>query len=111
YILVVGMTQASLKGFATMFIWGGSEWLAENASHMVTAGSGIFSILFAFSFLHVRKYLPILYKILCLNLIGYVLSILIYVSGYFIIGQKLLQVNTTIASISVLYSAVLIYRK
>lgn len=111
YILVVGMTQTSLKGFSTKFIWGHSEWLTENAPHIVTAGSGIFSILFAFSFLHLRQYIPVLYKVLYLNLIVYFFSIAVYISGYFMIGQQILQVNTTIVSLLILVSAVLIYRK
>lgn len=111
YILVVGMTQASLKGFATTFIWGENEWLTENAPHIITAGSGIFSILFAFSFLHLRYYAHVVHKILCINLVVYFFSIVIYISGHFIIGQQLLQVNTTAASIFVLFSAVSIYFK
>jgi len=111
YILVVGMTQASLKGFATKFIWGESEWLTENAPHIITAGSGIFSILFAFSFLHVRQYFRTIYRILCVILAIYFVSIAVYISGYFIAGQQLLQLNTTAASTFVLISAILIYRK
>lgn len=111
YILVVGMTQTSLKGFSTKFIWGHSEWLTENAPHIVTAGSGIFSILFAFSFLHLRRYIPVLYKLLSLNLIIYLFSITIYLSGYFMIGQQILQVNTTVVSLLILISAVLVYAK
>lgn len=111
YILVVGLTQASLKGFATRFIWEDNSWLTENAPHIVTAGSGVFSIFFTFSFLHLRRYMPIVYKILYINLAIYGLSIVIYISGHFIISQQLLQANTTLVSGLIVFSAVSIYLK
>ncbi|MGK6349740.1 7TM diverse intracellular signaling domain-containing protein [Parapedobacter sp. DT-150] len=111
YILVVGVTQASLKGFSAKFFWDGNTWLIENATHVITAGSGVFSIFFAFSFLHVKRYLSAIYKILCCNLVIYVLCIVAYISGHFIFGQTLLQFNTTIVSLLILSSAITIYKK
>jgi len=111
YILVIGLTQACLKGFAVKYLWGGNTWLTDNGSHIITAASGVVSILFTYSFLHLRVNFRFAYRLLLVALVIYAISILIYVGGDFIVGQKILQANTSIVSLTILTSAIAIYRK
>lgn len=111
YILIVGLTQAGLKGYAAKFLWPGNEWLIKYAPHIITAASGIFSIFFTFSFLHVKKYADKIYYTLCGTIIVYFISIALYLSGSYITGQNILQVNTSLVSILILSSGFYIYKR
>ncbi|HEY0670080.1 MAG TPA: 7TM diverse intracellular signaling domain-containing protein [Sphingobacteriaceae bacterium] len=111
YILVVGLTQAGLKGYAAKFLWPDSPWLITEAPHIITAFSGIFSILFASNFLHLRKYTPKIFYLLIATIGVYVISIGMFLSGQYIIAQQLLQANTGLVSISILVSGFIVLRK
>ncbi|TZF82582.1 histidine kinase [Pedobacter sp. BS3] len=111
YILVVGLTQACLKGYAVKFLWPNNEWLIRQAPHIITACSGIFSILFTFNFLHVRQYAHKVYIVLNTLIVIYFVSIAVYLSGGYIAGQKILQANTSLVSVVILSCGFYTYKK
>lgn len=79
YILSVvfnGMTQSTLHGHASEFLWGESTWINLHSS-IIPAFTGLFTSLFTISFLNLRKEVP-LYANVFKGLIGvYALSIII----------------------------------
>ena len=111
YISVVGLTQACLKGYSTKFLWPDSNWLIVHANHVITVLSGIFSILFSIIFLRIKYFLKTVYVIL-LGAIGvHLAALVIYLSGAYIEGQHILQFNTGLGSILVLFSGFYIFFK
>lgn len=111
YILVVGLTQACLKGYAAKFLWPDSNWLIVNANHVVTVLSGIFAILFSMIFLRIKHFLKAVYIVLWIAICIHVAAVVIYLGGTYIEGQRILQVNTGLASILVLFSGFYIFFK
>ncbi|WP_353125656.1 sensor histidine kinase [Parapedobacter pyrenivorans] len=111
YILVVGLTQACLKGYAAKFLWPDSTWLIVKANHVITVLAGVFSILFTFNFLHVKHFFKAVYAALCATIAIYVISAVLYLFGHYIIGQQILQVNTALSSALVLLSGFYIFYK
>ncbi|HXI00069.1 MAG TPA: 7TM diverse intracellular signaling domain-containing protein [Sphingobacteriaceae bacterium] len=111
YILVVGLTQACLKGYAPKFLWPDNRWLITNASHIITALSGVFSILFAFSFLHIKKYIPKGFYLLCGTIAVYFVSIGMFLNEQYIAAQQVLQANTGLVSITILVCGFIIFSK
>lgn len=111
YILIVGLTQMCLKGYAAKFLWSESEWLVMRANHFVTVFSGIFAILFAQNFLRVKDFFPIFNRILYVAIIIHVISACLYIGGDYIIGQRVLQINTGVASVIVLLTGYLTFTR
>lgn len=111
YILVVGLTQACLKGYAAKYLWPDNAWLILEAPHIITAFSGIFSILFAFNFLQARRRALWAFYILSATIVVYVLSISAYLAGFYMLAQEILQVNTGIVSIVILLCGFYVYKK
>jgi signal transduction histidine kinase len=111
YILVVGLTQACLKGYAAKFLWPENAWLIEYAPHIITVLSGVFSILFTFNFLQVTRYAKWAYYVLSLGIVIYALSIITYLAGEYILAQQILQGTTGIVSLTILACGFYTYAK
>lgn len=111
YILIVGLTQMCLKGYAAKFLWPESEWLILRANHLVTVLSGIVAILFTQNFLRVQHFFPIINRILYVAIFIHLISAFLYIGGDYIIGQKVLQINTGIASVIVLLTGFYTYTR
>lgn len=111
YILVVGLTQLCLKGYAAKFLWPDSGWLIANANHLVTVMSGIFAILFTLNFLRVKHFSKAVYNILCVAIGVHFFAAVVYVAGNYIVGQHLLQINTGFTSMVVLFAGFYIYNR
>ncbi|TDQ06472.1 sensor histidine kinase [Pedobacter metabolipauper] len=111
YIFSVGFTQMSLKGYSLVYLWGDSVWLNNQGVVFSIAFVGITSVLFAKVFLHVRTFLKKVDRYLNILIVLYTIGFLISICGYPILAQQVLQIITVIASISVITTGVLIYRK
>jgi len=102
YILMVGLAQACLKGYSTLFLWPNNEWLIRQSVNLSIAMSGIFAIPFVVNFLNIRQNAPkFLYVLLALVVI-YLIGIFISVSGNYILAQQVLQINASLVSITIL---------
>ena len=111
YILSVGFTQTSLKGYSLFFFWGDNVWLNNQGIVFSIVLVGITSILFTKEFLHVKHFLKRFSPILNAVIICYVIGLLISICGYPMEAQMMLQVLTVIASLLVVTTGFLVYRK
>ena len=111
YILFVGVLQGCLKGYASKFLWPNNAWLIQFAPNLFISLSGIFSIFFVFSFLHIKKFSCFLYKILIVQILIYFVGAIIDIGGNLILSQKVLQLNASIVAITILLCGITVYRK
>lgn len=111
YILTIGITQASLKGFSTRLLWPRNEWLISQAHNLSIALSGIASLLFVLQFLHIRKYSKKIFYFFLLLMAVYVVGIVVNLSGSYITAQKLLQQNASAVAITIMSCGIWLMRK
>ncbi len=111
YILSVGFTQASLKGYSFLFFWGDNVWLNNQGIVFSIIFVGIASLLFTKEFLHVKHFLKGFSPVLDAFIILYVIGFLISIFGYPMEAQIMLQVVTMLASLLVVTTGILVYRK
>ncbi|MGV8880141.1 MAG: 7TM diverse intracellular signaling domain-containing protein [Sphingobacteriaceae bacterium] len=111
YILVVGITQACLKGYSSKLVWPENEWLIKEAPNFITSFAGISSILFTFNFLQVRKNAPWAFQILLVNIFIYLICIALYLLESYLLAQQLLQLNTGVGTITIFFCGFYVYKK
>ncbi|RFM25841.1 sensor histidine kinase [Deminuibacter soli] len=111
YILTIGITQASLKGFSTRFFWPDSPWLISQAHNVSIALSGIGSLLFVLQFLHVKRFSKRVFYFFLLLMAVYVAGIVINLSGNYMLSQQILQQNATVVALSIMSCGIWIMRK
>jgi hypothetical protein len=63
YILIVGITQAILEGYALQYLWPDNFWLSSRSLYWSTAMVSIFALVFLHLFLHTRRFAPLLHKL------------------------------------------------
>lgn len=110
YIVTIGITQASLKGFSTLFLWPNSPWLIAQAHNLFIALSGYGSLLFVIQFLHVKRYSRWLFYFFLLLMAVYTVGIVINISGNYILAQQLLQLNASAVAISIMSTGIWLAR-
>ncbi|MGI4898378.1 MAG: sensor histidine kinase [Janthinobacterium lividum] len=111
YIIIVGLAQACLKGYASKLLWPNSPWLIRNTPNFFIAFSGIFSILFVFNFLQIKKYVPYLFYILNIEILVYFIGIIINLSRNQILAQRVLQLNASFVALTILLCGTVTVRK
>ena len=111
YIFSVGFTQASLKGYSFLFFWGDNVWLNNQGIVFSIIFVGIASLLFTKEFLHVKHFLNGFSSVLDAFIILYLIGFVISISGYPMEAQIMLQVVTMFASLLVVTTGILVYRK
>jgi len=102
YILMVGLAQACLKGYATLILWPSNEWLIGQSVNLSIAMSGIVAIPFVINFLNLRVNAPKFLYILFALVAVYVIGIFMSVSGNYIVAQQVLQVNASLVAVTIL---------
>jgi len=108
YIFFVGLVQACLQGYAPRFFYPGSYFLANATQVWVPALSGIFGISFTLLFLSVKKYAPLLFKILTAIQFVYIIIICVSFFGdYRLCAKMLLGTVGTLAILVYLTSVVI----
>ena len=111
YILFVGGTQACLAGYTARFLYPDSFTLANAMLIWVPALSGIFAILFINNFLSVKKFTPVLYKILVTFLLLYIVIIVNSVIGNVWYSTQGMQLLVALLAVVVYVTAVRISLK
>lgn len=111
YIFSVGFTQLSLQGYAFSLLWGDNLNLNNQGLIFSIVFVGIASILFTKEFLHVKNFYRKVNRYLNILILLYLLCFAISLVGYPVEAQMALQLLTIIASISVIVTGILIYRK
>lgn len=110
YIFSVGLTQAMFQGYAFMYLWPNSPWLANYSSIIIPFFSGIMTIGFIKTFLHTRQNTPGLDKGINLIVVLYIVGLIfgLYKIHY---GVILLQTMASLGSLYVLFVVEKIRRK
>lgn len=111
YIFSVGFTQLSLQGYAFSLLWGDNLNLNNQGLIFSIVFVGITSILFTKEFLHVKNFYRKVNRYLNILILLYLVCFAISLVGYPVEAQMALQLLTIIASISVIVTGILIYRK
>ena len=111
YILVVGLLQATLKGYSSKFLWPESAVLKLQVPNILIALSGVFSIFFVFNFLNLRRYSKTLFYALWALNVAYFAGIIVSLTGNFVMAQQMLQGIAGLVAITMMIAGIFIYRK
>lgn len=111
YILLIGLTQASLKGFTSKYLWPGSEYMMHHGATLLSSLVGIAAIEFVKVFLHSKEYELILHRISYAINALFVASIAICLYGNIQLSFTIMQLATFVGSIYAFILAVRIWRK
>lgn len=111
YILVVGLTQATIEGYGFQFFWPNSPWLAKQSFFIFTALVNITGIEFTKAFLHTKVKLPKWHKFSYILNGLYVCYILLSLSGQSFITYKLLQGTASVVSFYLLAIAFILSKQ
>ena len=99
YIFTVGLTQAMFQGYAYMYLWPNSPWMASRSSIIIPFLSGLATIAFIKTFLHTKTNTPKLDKGINVIVICYFVSLFI---GLFDVFQGAIVLQT-MASLGIIY--------
>ena len=111
YILVVGLLQATLKGYSSKFLWPESTLLKLQVPNILIALSGVFSIFFVFNFLNLRRYSKALFYALWALNVAYFAGIIVSLTGNFVMAQQMLQGIAGLVAITMMIAGIYIYKK
>lgn len=102
YILILGLTQATVEGYSFQFLWPNNTYLSVRAFFLFTALINISGIEFVRKFLNIEKILPTHNKV-CFALYGvYIVSIILTLIGSFHLTYIILQNFAGLVSIFIL---------
>lgn len=111
FILTSGLTQLSLKGITFQYFWPTMPLLEANGVVFWGSLGGISALLFSSDFLRIKKTSKIWHRIILSLIIPFLLSILCLLTDHFQLAFLLLQIGTSISSISILIVAIYIVVK
>ena len=110
YILFIGLTQASLKGFTFKYVWPEYESLNLYSVTILSSIAGIAAIEFLKDFLHTREFDPKLHKVSYVVNGLFILSSMLCLFGLYQNSFSLMQLTTMLGSIYAFVIAVRIFR-
>jgi signal transduction histidine kinase len=111
YILLVGLTQSVLNGYAFKYFWPNIPWLAERATQFSGASVGIITIFFVRNFLQTKQYAPRFNFLLTIFAYIYVISFVLTLFGQLQLGYNLININAGPGSFILLFTGIYIYWK
>ncbi len=111
YILTVCLMQATLQGFSFRFLWSDNLWLAKTSVFILPSFAGMAAMLFARVFLHTRSLAPFLNKILSVLVGVFCLAIVLVLLGQYQLSFTIMQLDTIIGSLFVLYLSYIISKR
>lgn len=84
FIATVGVAQLTLNGYGNQYLWPNSPWLALRSAQFSGVLSGVATILFAQSYLNVKKYSKYLNYVFHFYLAVYAVAAVLAIQGAFI---------------------------
>lgn len=108
YIFLIGLTQASLKGFTGKYLWPDSDILNHYGPTIISSMVGIAAVEFVKIFLHSKDLSPRLHKVSYVVNSLFVISILLCLMGNMHASFNLMQVTTALGSLYVFLMALVI---
>ncbi len=91
YLISIALTQAVLFGYGKSYLWPSSEWMGQNAVHLMGAISGITTIFFAINFLSLKRHTPVIHKVLLGYVALYCASLVLCFVGFGIVSYNLIN--------------------
>ncbi|WP_295712589.1 7TM diverse intracellular signaling domain-containing protein [Mucilaginibacter sp.] len=101
YTLLIGLTQTSLSGYTYRFIFANSPYLFSIGIILFPAMAGISLLLFAESFLGIKKRLPVMSRVLKSIIILYATTIVVRLLGYAHVSYRLIDICALCLTVSV----------
>lgn len=111
YIFTLSLSQASLSGYAFRFLWPGSIWMAQNSVYLFPSIAGLAAMVFVKEFMQTKTVAPKLTKVLNVLIGVFVFAILAVFLGMKLLSFNLMQLNTAIGSLFVLYLSAVVLRR
>jgi signal transduction histidine kinase len=111
YILFVCLLQTTLQGYSFRFLWPGDLWLAKNSVFILPSLAGLAAMVFAKVFLQTATTVPILNRILTVLIGVFCVAIALVFAGKYQPAFGLMQLNTIVGSLFVLFVSIVCYRK
>lgn len=111
YIFLLSLSQASLSGYAFRFLWPNSTWIAQNSVYLFPAVAGLAAMVFVKEFLQTKIVAPKLTKVLNVLIGIFVFAILCTFLGLKLLSFNLMQLNTAIGSLFVLYLSAVVLKR
>lgn len=103
YIILLGLTHMTLQGYTHMYIWPSQMWFIKYSVPVLSSLVGIAAMLFVKKFLDTKQYVPILNRAADICIVLFFVCILLSASNKHLISFQLMQLNTTISSLLVLF--------
>lgn len=110
YILSIWLTQISISGFASKYLWSANQWLDHNAVSIFSNLTGIMAFIFIKVFLNIPHKKKPLSTFIYLNILTFSVSLVLTFMGLRQIGFIVMQLSTFIGSLFALYIATVVYR-
>ncbi len=111
YIFLLSLSQASLSGYAFRFLWPASPWMATNSIYLFPAIAGLAAMVFVKEFLQTKTVAPKLAKVLNVLIGIFIIAILCTFFGMKLLSFNLMQLNTAVGSLFVLYLSAVVLRR
>ena len=105
YILFVGAVQACFQGYTFKYLWPNSSWLSINAIYFISAGSGIFGMIFAKEFIKTDQYAPKLNRGFYILHGLYAICLILTTSAVYDVGFNLMNLTAMSVSMYMIYAA------
>ncbi|MEJ7558260.1 MAG: 7TM diverse intracellular signaling domain-containing protein [Pedobacter sp.] len=106
YILIVGLTQATIEGYSFQYLWPESPYIATRAFFVLTALVNISGLEFARRFLNIKILFPVLSRAFFLFYIVYSVAIALTLIGDFGTSYTILQFFAGIVSVFILFVSI-----
>lgn len=103
YILLVCFLQATLQGYSFRYLWPGNLWLAKSTIFLLPSLAGLAAMVFARVFLQAAVLIPKLNKVLSVLIGIFCVAIIFLFLGNYRASFGIMQLNTMIGSLFVLY--------
>lgn len=101
YTLLIGLTQTSLSGYTYRFIFPNSPVVFNMGIVIFPAMAGISLVLFAESFLGIKKRMPVMSGVLKFIILLYTITIIVRLLGYAHISYRMIDISALCLTVSV----------
>jgi signal transduction histidine kinase len=111
YILMVCLMQATLQGYSCRYLWPNNLWLAKSSVFLLPSLAGLTAMLFARVFLQAKTIVPKLNKVLSVLIGIFCLAIACLFFGNYRLSFGIMQLDTIIGSLFVLFLSYVVSKK
>ncbi len=111
YLFLLALAQLTFAGWAFKYFWPSVPYINRYAVIWTTSLASMAALAFAFSFLHIRAFLPRTYQLLLGILLLYVLAVIVSFSPYRYIAYQILNFNSVASGVLLIYASARINAK